>query len=205
MNILDRFIRFNIQEAILMTIADQKITLRKEMLFKRAKLNKQQKATYDQWICNSIWQLIHQHHFQTIHCYLPMGTEIDLTPLIENMLSQSLTVVCPKTFPKRKLQNLVLASLDKLEKGVFGTSHPANANEYTGSYDLIIVPGLAFDANRFRLGYGGGYYDNFLVHQPTAHKLGIFYPFQEVEQVPIEPHDIQLDDILVEQETFDVK
>jgi 5,10-methenyltetrahydrofolate synthetase len=63
--------------------------------------------------------------------------------------------------------------------------------------DFVVVPGLAFDRNRYRLGYGGGYYDNFLMTQPKAQKVGIFYPFQEVVQVPKEAHDVQLDEMVV--------
>ena len=186
-----------------MTIIDEKKDLRKQMLTQRAKLDKQKKTQYDQWICDSIWKIIKANNYKTVHCYLPMGTEINILPLIERMLGDNITVVTPKTLPKRKLQNLVLKSLTAIEKGVFGTSHPANANEYNGDYDLIIVPGLAFNKANYRLGYGGGYYDNFLNQHPNSYKLGIFYPFQKMEYVPLEEHDMQLDGILVDEE-FDV-
>jgi 5-formyltetrahydrofolate cyclo-ligase len=89
-----------------------------------------------------------------------------------------------------------LKSLDELESGVYGTSHPINGVEYFGDYDLIIVPGLAFDDRNQRLGYGGGYYDDFMKQYPHAHKLGICYPFQKVKQVPVELHDLKIDDVL---------
>ena len=72
-------------------------------------------------------------------------------------------------------------------------------DRFNGRYDLIIVPGLAFDNRNYRVGYGGGYYDNFLVMQPESFKVGIFYPFQKVDVVPVEPHDICLDTILVKE------
>lgn len=112
------------------------------------------------------------------------------------MLNSKVTVVTPKTLPNRKLQHLTLKSLDEVEKGVFGTSHPANTKEYLGEYDLIIVPGLAFNDANHRLGYGGGYYDNFLTQHPLAFKLGICYAFQNVEYIPMEPHDVILDEII---------
>ena len=180
-----------------MTISDQKKKLRKQMLFKRAKLPKQVKEKYDQWICDSLWSTIKGEGFKTVHCYLPMGTEINITPLIETMLKENVIVVTPKTLPKRRLQNLVLTSLLDLEEGVFGTKHPASAKVFSGTYDLIIVPGLSFDDSNYRLGYGGGYYDNFIIHQPQARKVGIFYPFQKIEKVPVEAHDVRLDEILV--------
>lgn len=180
-----------------MTIPDQKKSLRPKLLVKRARLKKKAKKKYDQLICESLWQTIKEQSYKTVHCYLPMGTEINITPLIVKLLQENFTVIVPKTLPKPKLKNLVLSSLDKLEDGVFGTKHPANAEEFYGDYDLIIVPGLAFDNSNYRLGYGGAYYDNFLVHHPNALKVGIFYPFQKVEKVPLEPHDVQLDEIRV--------
>lgn len=180
-----------------MTIIEKKKKIRKEMSLKRVEMDLHVKAHFDQWICDSLWEVIVEKNYKTVHCYLPMGTEINIQPLIEKMLANRVSVVTPKTLPNSQLQNLVLSSLNELEQGVFGTTHPANAMEYLGSYDLIIVPGLAFDSNRFRLGYGGGYYDNFLLQNPNAYKLGIFYPFQKVKQVPLESHDLQLDDILI--------
>lgn len=177
-------------------IVKAKATLRKEMLSKRAFMNRSAKKDYDKKICDELWRMIDKENYQVIHGYLPMGTEININPLLEKLLETGRTVVTPKTLPKRKLQNLVLNSLSEIEQGVFGTSHPANTHEYKGAYDLIIIPGLAFDKNNYRLGYGAGYYDNFLIHQPDALKVGIFYPFQEVESVPREEHDVRLEEIL---------
>ncbi|MEX1383203.1 5-formyltetrahydrofolate cyclo-ligase [Lutibacter sp.] len=181
-----------------MSIIDEKKILRKEMLLKRSKLINPAKKKYDEWICNSFWNLIKTHQFKKVHCYLPMGTEIDITPLINNMLKAKITVVTPKTLPKRRLQHFELVSLNQLENGLFGTQYPANTTEFIGTYDLIIVPGLSFNSLNYRLGYGGGYYDNFMEQHPNSRKIGICYPFQIVEKIPLETHDLQLDEILVD-------
>jgi 5-formyltetrahydrofolate cyclo-ligase len=183
-----------------MTILDQKKALRNQMLFKRATFPKSIKPKYDEWICLSLWRIIAENEFKTIHCYIPMGTEIDLSPLIERLLENNIKVISPKTLPKRKLKNLVLSSLKDVENGVYGTTYPSGDIEYDGDFDMIIIPGLAFDSTNYRLGYGGGYYDNFIVNHPQAKKIGIFYPFQEVGNVPVEPHDIRLDAILINKE-----
>lgn len=162
----------------------------------RAQLNPEIKKAYDEWVCQQLWRRIEQKSMQIVHCYIPMGMEIDIRPLIRQMLGAKIRVVTPRTLKNRQLQHLILASLDQVEKGVFGTTFPAGKQLYQGSYDLIIVPGLAFDDHGYRLGYGGGYYDNFLVEHPEALKLGIFYPFQQVLQLPLEPHDQQLDEML---------
>ncbi|GGK38741.1 MULTISPECIES: 5-formyltetrahydrofolate cyclo-ligase [Flavobacteriaceae] len=187
-----------------MSVIDQKKILRKEMLLKRSKLLNPEKKKYDEWVCHSLWNSIKTHQSKKVHCYLPMGSEIDITPLIDKMLTHGITVVTPKTLPKRRLQHLVLASLNQLEKGVFGTSYPANATEYFGSYDLIIVPGLSFNKANYRLGYGGGYYDNFMEQHSNSKKIGICYPFQIVEKIPLETHDLQLDEILVNSEFLEL-
>lgn len=54
------------------------------------------------------------------------------------------------------------------------------------NYDMILVPGLAYDADGYRIGYGGGYYDSFMIQHPNTIKIGVFYPFQEVACVPRE-------------------
>lgn len=180
-----------------MNILEQKKSLRNKMLIKRAQLSSSLKKEYDLWICQELEELIEAKNYKTIHAYLPMSKEIDIIPLLEKLLAKGITIITPKTLPKRKLENRVLTSLTDIEKGVFGTTHPSNPEEYKGTFDLIIIPGLAFDENNFRLGYGGGYYDNFIVNHPNAYKLGIFYPEQKVEEVPTEAHDIKLDRILV--------
>jgi 5-formyltetrahydrofolate cyclo-ligase len=180
-----------------MDILAQKKELRQQMLIKRANLTASFKLDYDLWICQQLEKIITTKNYQTIHAYLPMGKEINITPLIVNLLSKNITVITPKTLPNRKLENRILTNLNAIEKGVFGTTHPSNIEEYKGEIDLIIVPGLAFDNNNYRLGYGGGYYDNFLVKHPEAVKIGIFYPNQQVDKVPTETHDLQLDEILI--------
>ena len=65
--------------------------------------------------------------------------------------------------------------------------------------DLVIVPGVAFDRDGNRLGRGKGYYDRLLPRIPSAYKVGICFPFQIVEEVPAEPFDIRMDEIITQQ------
>lgn len=70
-------------------------------------------------------------------------------------------------------------------------SHP-----YTGGFDLIVVPGMAFDSNGHRLGRGKGYYDRFLAQHPKVHTIGLCFDFQLLPEVPSESHDRIIDEII---------
>ena len=183
-----------------MNVIEQKKAIRQQMLQQRALVPIREKALYDHWICQQLWELIRERGFRKIHTYLPMGSEIDLFPLLAKLLAHDLLVVCPKTLRKGKMLHLILKDLDQLADGVFGTKYPANTKEYSGKYDLIIVPGLAFDRHGYRVGYGGGYYDQFLHRHEEAQQLGILYPFQKLEWVPVEGHDIKVDALLLHPE-----
>ena len=68
--------------------------------------------------------------------------------------------------------------------------------------DLIIVPGVAFDRHRNRMGRGRGFYDRLLKSTPNAYKVGVGFDFQLVECVPVEPFDVPMDKVVVEYETI---
>lgn len=80
-------------------------------------------------------------------------------------------------------------------EGDFHIMEPQN-HPYVGSFDLIIVPGMAFDTAGHRLGRGRGYYDRFLCQHLGVKRIGICFDFQKVAEVPIEPTDISMDEIL---------
>jgi len=82
-----------------------------------------------------------------------------------------------------------------MKEGDFHILEPQN-HPYTGTFDLIVVPGTAFDHQGHRLGRGKGYYDRFLCHYPDVKKIGLCFDFQLVNEVPSEPHDIIMDEVI---------
>lgn len=79
--------------------------------------------------------------------------------------------------------------------GDFNILEPQN-EPYNGSYDLIVVPGVAFDRNGNRIGRGKGYYDRFLCKHLDVKRIGICFDFQLVDKVPTEDNDIKMDEII---------
>ena len=164
----------------------------------RNNISTKDKTIWDEVLCQKLLNYIIQSKPKIVHTYLPLGSEINFYPVIDYLLNQNIKVVCPKTLDKPLLQHLILNSLEHLEDGKFGTKFPSGENGYNGNYDLIIVPGLAYNSQNYRLGYGGGYYDHFLKSQPKAVKLGLFYSFQLNEELSVERHDVPLDLILTD-------
>ncbi len=79
----------------------------------------------------------------------------------------------------------------------------AKGGEAPSEFDVIIVPMLGFDpVSLHRIGYGGGYYDKFLATQPRAQKIGVCFELGKVKSLPTEPHDMSLDEIITENDTY---
>ena len=79
--------------------------------------------------------------------------------------------------------------------GDFNILEPQN-EPYTGDFDLIVVPGVAFDRQGNRIGRGKGYYDRFLCQHLDVKRIGICFDFQLVDEVPTEPFDILMDEVI---------
>lgn len=170
---------------------------RKVMLEKRAHMAPRFKRNFDYEACEVLKKITLERDAKVIHAYLPIKGEINITPYLRWLLQMGLRVVCPKVLPGRQLQNIELLDIEKLEQGPFNTVHPAGGISYEGKLDLIVIPGLAFDREMNRLGYGGGYYDRFLPNYSEAYKLAVQYPFQLVPRVPIEEHDVKVDQLIL--------
>ncbi len=86
-----------------------------------------------------------------------------------------------------------------LQDGYRGIQEPKGRPVELDMLDLVVVPGLAFDHNGYRLGYGGGFYDRFLENlPPKTVSVGLCYSFQRVRQLPREDHDVPVRYVLTE-------
>ncbi len=111
----------------------------------------------------------------------------------------------PKSLEKPKMAHYVTADLNRLTIGKYGIKEVDSTEIYEGTYDIILVPGLVFSADGYRVGYGGGYYDFFLAHHPEALKVGVGFPFQLAEKIPVEKHDVQLDKLILGSTLINIK
>lgn len=130
---------------------------------------------------------------QTVMLYSSLPDEVRTTAFIEKWRNRK-RVILP-TVVGDDIVPVELTPDTPFAVGDFNIMEPQN-RPYTGGYDLIVVPGMAFDRAGNRLGRGKGYYDRFLSQHPTVPKIGICFDFQLVGAVPTEANDIRMDEVL---------
>ena len=135
---------------------------------------------------------------QTVMAYWPLPDEVDIRPLIAQLVTEGRTVLLPKVLDDEQMELRRYCSEADLAEGAFHIMEPVG-EPYTDydKIDVVLVPGMAFDAAGHRLGRGRGYYDRFLTAHSHLYKIGVCFPFQRVAEVPTEEHDICVDDIAV--------
>ena len=133
---------------------------------------------------------------KTIYGYLPYNQEVRTVPILEQALADGKRVAVPKVYGD-KMKFIYLTDLTKVEKSDFGIPEPI-ADGPTGDDPtaLVLMPGLAFDKEGHRIGYGGGFYDKFLAQEPNHPTIALCYGFQMVEDLPTEEFDIPVDCVL---------
>jgi len=136
--------------------------------------------------------------YQTIMAYWPLPDEVDIRPLLAHLVAEGRTVLLPKVLDDERMELRCYSSEADLAEGAFHIMEPVG-EPYTDydKIDVVLVPGMAFDAAGHRLGRGRGYYDRFLSAHSHLYKIGVCFPFQRVAEVPTEEHDICVDDIAV--------
>jgi 5-formyltetrahydrofolate cyclo-ligase len=142
--------------------------------------------------------------------FAPLASEPDIHPLIEEAWAQGKRVVMPLMIKHGSVPELdwhEVASWDEVVvPGPFGLREPDPLRcrrVPIAELDCVFVPGVAFDGEGFRLGRGGGFYDQFLSQAPAALPcIGLFFNTQKVESVPREVHDQRLREIITEDGRF---
>tara|TARA_R110002050_G_scaffold51505_2_gene118382 strand:+ start:662 stop:1210 length:549 start_codon:yes stop_codon:yes gene_type:complete len=174
-----------------------KKVLRQEMKAQRLVLPAESKLAFEADLEKQTLALIKKRSVHTLHIYLSLKEEINTQGIIEYCWNNDLKVIVPETLAAGQLRHLEYRQDDELISGSFQCKWPKHGQEYQGKLDLIICPGLAFSPKGNRLGYGGGYYDRFLIKHPEAYKVGLAFPFQIRASIPSDSYDCKMDQILV--------
>ncbi|MGN0233141.1 MAG: 5-formyltetrahydrofolate cyclo-ligase [Bacteroidaceae bacterium] len=149
--------------------------------------------------CRRVCRLALWNKAKSVLLYHPLPDEVDISILLQEAHSQGKRVYLPVVTGPESIEVREWLPETEMQTGTFGISEPQGeeiTQEEYARIDLAIIPGMAFDEQGHRLGRGKGYYDRLLTHIPQVHRWGICFPFQYLNNIPHEPHDINMEKVI---------
>lgn len=157
-------------------VAERKDALRRRMKDVRRDLGSEQRERIDAGIARSLFATGFWQQASLVLTYLSFGSEVDTRRIIEEAWRAGKTVALPRCVRgTRTMEWHRVTSFDGLVRSAFGVEEPPDdpatlidptATTLASTSSIALVPGLAFDTQGFRIGYGGGFYDAFIAHFP---------------------------------------
>jgi len=182
----------------------EKGEIRKELLNKRNSLTYQEIEERSKIICNILKGFEQYKKANVIFAYASAKNEVETRSLLQDSINEGKTVCLPCSIKhSSQLEFFRVIDLNKdLKIGNYEIFEPipdAQKIVLPQETELIIIPGVAFDLNLNRIGYGKGYYDNYLpITSKNIPKIALAFDFQILESVPSEANDIKMDMIITE-------
>lgn len=179
--------------------------LRKFLLKKRNSLSRAEVLAASESIIKDIENLIKKSGSMIILGFMPIGNEIDLRPLFENIINgyykikfnTDITLGLPRVCG-REMRFFKVDSLKELQKSSFGIMEPSlDSEEIIAKNAHVLVPLIGLNKDKKRLGFGGGFYDKYFGIHRNNILYGLAYDFQIDIDFVAEEHDILMDHIIV--------
>lgn len=138
-----------------------------------------------------------------LYVYVSYNQEVITRPYIDESIRDGKKIAVPKII-NGSMVFFQIKDMKQLQKGYQGIPEPVSGERICGKPGLMLMPGLAFDRNLHRCGYGGGFYDTYLQKYDKGNliKAALVYKYQIFEQIPVEKHDKILDIIITEDEVI---
>lgn len=177
--------------------------IRKEILERRKRLSREEVERKSGIIHEKLLNSGEYKKAKRIVCYISMerSNEVETKTLVERFLKDGKLVFVPYV-ENEKVDIAQISGMDDLEKGAFGILEPKKELRTQldkSQIDLIIVPGLAFDKLGNRIGYGYGYYDEFLACTNCI-KIGFAFSSDIIDIVPRDVWDVRVDKVITDSE-----
>lgn len=187
-----------------------KKTIRKEILRRRDSLDPKKKRQKDRLIMDKVFSLLEFQRARTIFYFASFRSEVSTLPHIKEAFRQGKRIFLPKVDNlKKRLKIYEILDLEEIKPGFMGIPEPevsADRERNINEVDLVIMPGVAFDPQGNRLGYGAGYYDKLLSSLKRIIPLiAIAFDEQILESLPSEGHDVKIHMIVTDRRIIKVK
>ena len=173
-----------------------KSEIREKALALRNGLEPNTKKAMDLAIREKVGELPEYQDAEVVLCYASYHSEVDSFPIIKMAFEDGKAIYCPRVVGKNMVF-LRIYALEELQAGYKGILEPFFSDAYTpsigGPKSLCIVPGVAYDRDKNRIGYGGGFYDRFLgIHEEFLNTVALGYSCQIFDEtIPAKDYDIK--------------
>lgn len=184
-------------------IKKEKDAIRKEFSLLRDSIEKTEREARDAKICSLATSLVSFRHAEIILLYAPIKSEINVMPIMKEALARGKKVAFPKCNTEERTMKFHFVTSEKdLEVCAYGIREPKEElpvydPETTIGSAVCYLPGIAFDAYGYRLGYGKGYYDKFL-NKYKGSSIGLTYTELITNSLPKGRFDRPCDIMLTE-------
>lgn len=174
---------------------DTKPELRKCFKKLREAATPEDRLAWSAQLCAHLSSFCVSRRLHRIGVFWPLGAEVDLRPFVHG--HPEWTFFFPRvasTHPPR-----LIWGPEPLEPGLFGLMEPVHAQHFMPPVQLLVVPGLVFDDEGYRIGYGGGFYDALLERLSTdIITLGAAFQLQRFHRLPSSPQDMPVQGLMTE-------
>lgn len=173
-----------------------KKALRAEIRAQKRAMTAQEIEEKSAALAEAFYKTAEYKNAKTIYGYLPYNQEVRTTQMLAHALADGKQVAVPKVYGD-EMKFILLSDLSQVAKGYAGIPEPiADGPVAADPTALVLMPGLAFDPEGHRLGYGGGFYDKFLAAEPDHPTLALCCDFQMLPHLDTESYDIPVDRVL---------
>ena len=173
-----------------------KNALRKMIREQKRAMTQQQIVEASQRLQEMFLQTEQYTQAETLYGYLPYNQEVRTEGILLQALADGKRVAVPKVYGE-EMRFIYISNLDNLKNSDMGIPEPISDEPVADDPKaLVLMPGLAFDPQGHRIGYGGGFYDKYLAKEPEHPLVALCYGFQMLPQLETDAHDIPVQLVL---------
>ena len=173
-----------------------KKALRAEIRAKKRALTEEQIVRYSEELAQKLFAHPLYQAAKSIYGYMSYNQEVRTMPILRQAQADGKRVAVPKVYGDT-MKFLWLDDLNAVAPGAYNIPEPiADGPEADDETALVLMPGLAFDPEGHRCGYGGGFYDKFLAAHPAHPTLALCYGFQMFDHLETDDYDIPVDAVI---------
>ncbi|MFR8172635.1 MAG: 5-formyltetrahydrofolate cyclo-ligase [Marvinbryantia sp.] len=180
----------------------EKKEIRKVVFGRRREADPRKMLADSEIICKKVMETEAFQNASAVYVYMDCKGEVCIRPLLETAWRLGKKTAAPRVTGPGEMRYYYISSYDDLAPGYYQIPEPVTQEEAHDETALLIVPGVAFDKNRHRCGYGQGFYDRYLAAHTSHPTIALAFDFQIMEEVPADAFDRLPQILITEKEVF---